>query len=58
MIYDGEVIDPLSWTPLDAFICRLRQQVPDHLFEKCQLPVVAPVVGEAEKADGVDFLIQ
>jgi hypothetical protein len=58
VIYDGEVIGPLSWTPLDAFISLLRQQVPDYLFEKCQLPVVAQVAGEAEKANGLDFLVQ
>ncbi|KAH9994292.1 phosphoglycerate mutase-like protein [Russula vinacea] len=60
VIYDGEVIGPLSWTPLDAFISLLREQVPDHLFAKCQLPVVAPAAGEAEKVpvDGLDFLVQ
>ncbi|KAF8483949.1 phosphoglycerate mutase-like protein [Russula ochroleuca] len=35
VLYDGEVIGSLSWTPLDTFINLLRQQVPDHLFEKC-----------------------
>jgi hypothetical protein len=35
VLYDGEVISSLSWTPLGDFISLLKKQVPDHLFEKC-----------------------
>jgi len=35
VLYDGEIVDSLSWTPLDTFISQLRQQVPLDLFEKC-----------------------
>jgi len=35
VLYDGEVISSLSWTPLDDFISLLKKQVPDHLFERC-----------------------
>ena len=53
VLYDGEVIGPLSWTPLDNFIALLRQQVPDHLFDKC-----ASVAGKSENAKRLDFHIQ
>ena len=53
MFYDGELISPLSWTPLDTFISHLRQQVPDDIFEKCEL-----VSDEAEGAKRPQFIVQ
>jgi hypothetical protein len=55
VFYDGELIESLSWTPLETFISHLRQQVPDDLFEKCESVSVA---GEAEKGKGLHFLVQ
>ena len=53
MLYDGELIDSLSWTPIDAFISLLREQVPGRIFEKC-----ASVAGKAENVKGPDFIVQ
>ncbi|KAH9980673.1 phosphoglycerate mutase-like protein [Russula compacta] len=55
VLYDGELIDSLSWTPLDDFISLLRRQVPDHLFERC-----SSASGKAEgvKQLGVPFVVQ
>jgi hypothetical protein len=35
VLYDGEPVDSLKWTPLSDFIRFLRNQVPDHIFERC-----------------------
>ncbi|KAN0109872.1 phosphoglycerate mutase-like protein [Russula decolorans] len=53
VLYDGELINSLSWIPLDTFISHLRQQVPDDLFEKC-----ASVSGNAAKVKRLDILVQ
>ncbi|KAF8504883.1 phosphoglycerate mutase-like protein [Russula emetica] len=55
VFYDGELISSLSWTPIDTFICHLRQQVPKDLFEKCSSESVA---GEAEKGKLPQFFVQ
>ncbi|KAI9429543.1 phosphoglycerate mutase-like protein [Lactarius psammicola] len=43
VLYDGETVDSLKWIPLADFIGVLRNQVPDHIFERC-----ASVSGKAE----------
>ncbi|KAH8980764.1 phosphoglycerate mutase-like protein [Lactarius hatsudake] len=43
VLYDGEVVESLKWTPLYDFLGVLRSQVPDHIFERC-----ASVSGKAE----------
>jgi len=52
VFYDGELIDRLSWTPLDTFIHHLRLQVPDDIFEKCQSKS-----SEAERAKQLKFMV-
>ena len=36
-------MDSLEWTPLGDFIGLLRNQVPDHIFERC-----ASIFGKTE----------
>ncbi|KAH9039872.1 phosphoglycerate mutase-like protein [Lactarius pseudohatsudake] len=35
VLYDGETVESLKWTPLSDFLGVLRNQVPDHIFERC-----------------------
>ena len=44
MLYDGEPVDSLEWTPLSDFLSVLKNQIPDHIFERC-----ASVSGKAEQ---------
>jgi hypothetical protein len=44
VLYDGEPVDSLKWTPLSDFVRILRRQVPDRIFERC-----ASVTGKAER---------
>jgi hypothetical protein len=44
VLYDGESVDCLKWTPLSDFVRILRRQVPDRIFERC-----ASVTGKAEQ---------
>ncbi|KAF8258566.1 histidine phosphatase superfamily [Lactarius quietus] len=44
VLYDGEPVDSLKWVPLSDFVGILRNQVPDHIFERC-----ASVAGKAEQ---------
>ncbi|KAH9044119.1 phosphoglycerate mutase-like protein [Lactarius hengduanensis] len=47
VLYDGETVESLKWTPLQDFLGVLRNQVPDHIFERC-----ASVSGKVEGAEG------
>ncbi|KAH9067513.1 phosphoglycerate mutase-like protein [Lactarius vividus] len=47
VLYDGEIVESLKWTPLNDFLSVLRNQVPDHIFERC-----ASVSGKVEGAEG------
>ncbi|KAH9956432.1 histidine phosphatase superfamily [Russula dissimulans] len=55
VLYDGELIDSLSWVPLDDFTALLRQHSPDHLFEKC-----TSVSGKVEGVErqGLSLIVQ
>ena len=44
MLYDGEPVDSLKWTPLSDFVDYLRRKVPDHIFERC-----ASITGKADQ---------
>ncbi|KAI9441762.1 phosphoglycerate mutase-like protein [Lactarius indigo] len=46
VLYDGETVESLKWTPLYDFLSVLRNQVPDHIFKRC-----ASVSGKAEGAE-------
>ncbi|KAH9036246.1 phosphoglycerate mutase-like protein [Lactarius hengduanensis] len=35
VLYDGETVDSLKWTPFYEFLDLLRRQVPDHIVERC-----------------------
>ncbi|KAH8994589.1 phosphoglycerate mutase-like protein [Lactarius akahatsu] len=47
VLYDGETVESLKWTPLYDFLGVLRNQVPDHIFERC-----ASGSGKVEGAEG------
>jgi len=56
VLYDGEVIDSLSWVPHDGFTAILRQHSVDHLFERCTS--VSGKAAEDVEQQGLSFIVQ
>lgn len=55
VLYDGELMNSLSWVPLEDLIDLLKEQVPDDVFERC---MSASGKGEGVRRVSVPFIVQ
>jgi len=58
VLYDGEVIDSLSWVPFGDFTALLRQHSADHLFERCTSASGKVADLEDVESQGLSFIVQ
>lgn len=58
VLYDGELVGSLSWTPLSEFISLLRRQVPNCLFQRCMSVSVPAQMEDVKSLVPSNFIVQ